>query len=139
MLQMALSQSQYESAKKGRDVKRGLMQKAKMGIYPAPAPIGYMNDKHADKGYKTIHVDRERFDIVRKMFDLMLAGAHTPPRILDIATKEWGLRMPKGKPLTRSNVYLLFTREFYYGEFEYPVGSGNWHKGIHEPMITRQE
>src|SRR3989344_4322761 len=38
MLQMALSQSQYESAKKGRDVKRGLGQKAKMGIYPAPAP-----------------------------------------------------------------------------------------------------
>src|SRR3989338_11638423 len=30
MLQMALSQSQYESAKKGRDVKRGLLTKAKM-------------------------------------------------------------------------------------------------------------
>src|SRR3989338_3057840 len=30
MLQMALSQSQYESAKKGRDVKRGLEMKAKM-------------------------------------------------------------------------------------------------------------
>ncbi len=139
MLQMALSQSQYESAKKGRDVKRGLMQKAKMGVYPAPASIGYMNDKHAEKGYKTIHADPERFDIVRKMFDLMLAGAHTPPRILEIATKEWELRMPKGKPLSRSNVYLLFTREFYYGEFEYPVGSGNWHKGVHKPMITREE
>ena len=138
MLQMALSQSQYESAKKGRDVKRGLEKKAQMGIYPAPAPIGYMNDKYAEKGYKTIHADPERFDIVRK-FDLMLAGAHTPPRILEIATKEWGLRMPKGKPLSRSNVYLLFTREFYYGEFEYPVGSGKWYKGTHKPMITREE
>ncbi len=139
MLQMALSQSQYESAKKGRDVKRGLGQKALMGVYPAQAPVGYMNDKYAEKGNKTIHPDPERFDIVRKMFDLMLTGQHSPPRILEIATKEWGLRMPKGKPLTRSNVYLMFTRSFYYGDFEYPVDSGNWHKGIHKPMITREE
>lgn len=139
MLQMALSQSQYESAKKGRDVKRGLKKKAEMGIYPAPAPLGYMNDKYGEKGYKSIFTDPARFDITRKMFDLMLTGEHTPPRILDIATKEWGLRMRSGKPLSRSNVYLLFTRSFYYGEFEYPVGSGNWHKGIHKPMITREE
>ena len=139
MLQMALSQSQYESAKKGRDVKRGLEKKAKMGVYPAPAPVGYINDKYAEKGYKSIFIDPDRFDIVRKMFDLMLTGKCTPPRILEVATKEWGLRMPSGKPLSRSNIYLLLTRPFYYGEFEYPVGSGNWHKGIHKPMITREE
>ncbi len=139
MLQMALSQSQYESAKKGRDVKRGLGQKARMGIYPAPAPVGYLNDKYGEKGYKTIHEDPERFDIVRKIFDLMLTGKYTPPRILEIATKDWGLRMPNGKPFSRSNIYLLLTRPFYYGEFEYPVGSGEWHKGIHKPMITREE
>ncbi len=141
MLQMALSQSQYESAKKGRDVKRGLNKKAQMGIYPAPAPIGYMNDKYAEKGYKTIHTDPERFDLVRKMWDLMLTGEYTPPRIWAIATKEWGLRTRNGKPLSRSNVYLLFTRELYYGEFEYPVGSGNWYKCEEKfkRMITRDE
>ena len=139
MLQMALSQSQYESAKKGRDVKRGLEQKAKMGIYPVHASLGYTNDKHGEKGCKTIHTDPERFDMVRKMFDLMLTGKHSPPRILEMATKEWGFRSPNGKKISRSNIYLIFTRPFYYGEFEYPVGSGNWHKGIHKPMITREE
>lgn len=139
MLQMALSQSQYESAKKGRDVKRGLTKKAQMGVYPVHAPVGYMNDKYGEKGYKTIHPDPERFDLVRKMFDLMLTGEHTPPRILEIATKEWGLRMRNGKPFSRSNIYLTFSNPFYYGEFEYPVGSGDWYKGIHKPMITREE
>lgn len=139
MLQMALSQSQYESAKKGRDVKRGLTKKAQMGVYPVHAPVGYMNDKYGEKGYKTIHPDPERFDLVRKMFDLMLTGEHTPPRILEIATKEWGLRMRNGKPFSRSNIYLTFSNPFYYGEFEYPVGSGDWYKGIHKPMITRDE
>ncbi len=139
MLQMALSQSQYESAKKGRDVKRGLTKKAQMGVYPTQAPVGYINDKYGEKGYKTIHPDPERFDLVRKMFDLMLLGEYTPPRILQIATEEWGLRMRTGKPLSRSNVYLMFSNTFYYGDFEYPVGSGNWYEGVHKPMITRDE
>src|SRR3989344_1253827 len=65
MLQMALSQSQYESAKKGRDVKRGLLKKAEMGICPTPAPLGYLNDKYGEKGYKTIHIDPDRFDLTR--------------------------------------------------------------------------
>ena len=139
MLQMALSQSQYESAKKGRDVKRGLEQKAKIGVYPAPAPIGYMNDKYAEKGYKTIHTDPERFALVRKMFDLMLTGEYTPPRILEKATEEWGLRTHNKKRLSKSNIYLVFAHPFYYGEFEYPKKSGKWYKGTHKPMITREE
>ena len=139
MLQMALSQSQYESAKKGRDVKRGLEQKAKMGIYPAPAPLGYLNDKYAERGNKTIQQDPERFELVRRMFDLMLTGKHNPVQIVHTANEEWGFRSVNGKKLSRSNIYLIFTRPFYYGEFEYPVGSGNWHKAIHKPMITREE
>ena len=139
MLQMALSQSQYESAKKGRDVKRGLMQKAKMGIYPAPAPLGYLNDKYAERGNKTIQEDPNRFELVRKMFDFMLTGKYSPPQILKMANDEWGFRSPKGKRLSRSNIYLIFTRPFYYGEYEYPVRSGDWHNGIHKPMITREE
>jgi len=139
MLQMALSQSQYESAKKGRDVKKGLEKKAKLGVYPAHAPMGYMNDKYGNKGFKEIKTDPERFDLARRMFDLMLTSQYTPPHILEMATKEWGLRMRNGKPLSRSNIYLMFSNPFYYGEFEYPVGSGNWYKGSHEPMITREE
>lgn len=139
MLQMALSQSQYESAKKGRDVKRGLEQKAKMGIYPAPAPLGYLNDKYAEHGNKTIQPDPERFELVRKMFDLMLNGKHNPMQILKMANNEWGFRSVNGKKLSRSNIYNIFTRPFYYGEFEYPIGSGNWCKAIHKPMITREE
>ena len=27
---------------------------------------------------------------------------------------------------------------FYYGDFEYPKGSGNWYQGKHEPIITKE-
>ena len=139
MLQMALSQSQYESAKKGRDVKRGLEAKAKLGHYPAPAPLGYLNDKYEERGKKKVYTDKERLPLLRKMVDLMLTGNYTPPQIWRIATDEWGLRSPNGKKISRSNVYNIFTRTFYYGEFEYPVGSGKWYTGLHEPLMTREE
>ena len=139
MLQMALSQSQYESAKKGRDVKRGLEQKARMGTYPAPAPIGYLNDKYEERGKKKIYTDTERFSLLRKMVELMLTGKYTPPQILVIANEQWGFRGPHGKKLARSSIYNLFTRPFYYGEYEYPVDSGLWYKGNHEPLMTRDE
>ena len=139
MLQMALSQSQYESAKKGRDVKRGLEQKAKMGNYPAPAPIGYLNDKYEERGRKKIYTDKERFPLLRRMVDLMLTGNYTPPTIRGIANEQWGFRGPNGKKLARSSIYNLFTRTFYYGEYEYPVGSGKWYTGSHEPLMTRDE
>ncbi len=139
MLQMALSQSQYESAKKGRDVKRGLMQSIKMGFYPCPAPLGYLDDKFTERGKKRKMPDTERFDIVRKMFDLMLTGEHTVPQILNIVNKGWGFKGPNGKKLSRTGLYNLFIRPFYYGEFEYPLGSGNFHQGSHKPMITKDE
>jgi site-specific DNA recombinase len=138
-LQMALSQSQYESAKKGRDVKRGLEKKASMGIYPAPAPLGYRNDKYEERGKKKIYTDDQVFPTLRRMVDLMLTGRYTPPQILRIANNEWGFRGPNGKKMARSSIYNLFTRPFYYGEFEYPAGSGIWYTGVHNPLMSRDE
>lgn len=140
MLQMALSQSQYESAKKGRDVKRGLEKSAKMGFYPCPAPVGYIDDKYGESGKKKKLPDPERFDMCRKMVDMMLTGKHTPPQILKIANEEWGFKGPRGaKKMSRSNIYNLFTNPFYYGEFEYPKNSGNWYEGNHQPMMNKEE
>jgi len=39
---------------------------------------------------------------------------------------------------TKSFGYLLLRNTFYYGEFEFPVGSGNWYQGKHVPIITKE-
>ena len=122
-----------------QNTKRGLRAKAERGWYPGHAPVGYTHNPLKRKGEKEIIKDPERFDLVRKMFDLMLTGAYTPPQILKIATHQWGFRMPNGKPMARNTIYRIFTNPFYYGMFEYPKGSGNWYKGAHEPMITEEE
>ena len=104
------------------NTKRGLIRKAERGYYPAHNPIGYMPNPKKGKGEKEIIKDEERFDLVRKMFDLMLTGTYSPPQILKIATDEWMVRNRKGGKIARSNIYRIFSDIFYYGEFEYPKG-----------------
>lgn len=144
MLQYALSQSQYESSKKGRDVRRGLETKAGMGHPPYPAIVGYKNKLGLEKGFKEWEPDEERFKTVRKMWDLMLTGNYKPPEILRIANEEWGFTTRKskklgGRPLSRSAIYKMFSNLSYTGRFEYPLDSGIIYQGEYEAMVTDEE
>lgn len=127
-----------------RNVKRGLRTKLEKGWYPGVAPLGYLNNISEGKGERTIIPDPKRFPVIRKMWNLMLGGSYTPPQILRLANQDWGFKTRPmkrlgGKSLSRSAIYKIFTSPFYYGWFEYPKGSGQWHKGAHQPMITQEE
>ena len=124
-----------------KNTKRGMQSKCRKGWRPGVAPPGYLNNKYCDKGEKYILKDPDRFDLVRKMWDLMLTGAYNPNEILRIANEEWGyitVRRKKsgGNALARSTIYTMFTNPFYYGEFEY---GGERYQGSHDPMVTKDE
>jgi len=139
MLALFCNQAKLENDNKGVDVKRGLKTKCEKGLYPAPAPTGYKNEKYAERGNKRILKDPDRFDLVRKMVNTMLTGLYAPPRILKMANDDWGFRMPNGKKMSKNTIYNIFTNPVYYGMFEYPKKSGLWYKGIHEPLMTAEE
>jgi site-specific DNA recombinase len=127
-----------------KNVKRGLKTKTENGWYPGVAPAGYLNHTDQRTGENTLIKDPERFPLIRRMWDLMLTGHYTPPRILELASREWGFRTRPtrkmgGAPLSRSNLYKIFTKPFYCGRFEYPKSSGRWYRGRHEPMVTEAE
>jgi len=122
-----------------KNVKRGLRTKLEKGWRPNLAPLGYLNSRTKGKGKNEIIKDPERFDLIKKMWKLMLSGSYSPSKILEIANNKWALRTRNGKPLSRSLIYRIFTNPFYSGLFEYPIGSGNWYQGKHEPMITLEE
>ncbi|OGQ05763.1 MAG: hypothetical protein A2W61_01895 [Deltaproteobacteria bacterium RIFCSPLOWO2_01_44_7] len=120
-----------------KNTKRGVLSKFEKGWYPYLAPVGFLNDKEK----KTIIKDHERFDLVRKMWDMMLSGCYSPPQILDKAVNEWGLRTVKlkklgGTKLSRSAVYHMFTNPFYAGIITH---DGKEYEGKHESMITLEE
>src|SRR6266536_2790203 len=74
MLQLALSQSQYFSAKLSKDVKRGIEQKLVRGERPGRVVVGYLNDPLT----KTVRIDSDRFTLVQRMWLMMLTGQYSP-------------------------------------------------------------
>ena len=120
-----------------KNVTRGLRMKLEKGGWPSLAPLGYLNDRASGNIVK----DPERFELVRKMWDLMLSGSHSIERITEIANNEWGFRTRKlkrlgGRPITKSTVYKILTNPFYYGFMRHNLG---FYKGNHKPMVTREE
>ncbi len=127
------------------DVKRGLDEKAGRGIFPVAEKAGYrFYSPDPDLIEKRLEPDEMTFPLLQRAMKMIAAGQENPARVLEILNNEWGYRTRKrkkqgGKPMHRSQYYEILKDTFYYGEFEYPEGSGNWIKGIHKQMITQEE
>ena len=117
-----------------RAVTRGLASKVEKGWFPHKAPEGYLN------AGGVIERDPERFDLVRRMWDLALSGRHSVPQIAEQA-RAWGYTTKRsgrtgGGPLSRSTLYAMLTSLFYAGYF---VRAGQTFRGAHPPMVTLSE
>lgn len=138
LLMILCSQAKLDNDNKSVNVKRGLRMRCEMGLWPAPAPTGYLNEKRIDrKGY--VMVDAERAPVIRNMFEKVAYESWSGRKIYHWLKFDLNFRsVTSNKPLTLSNIYKLLQTPFYYGQFEYPSGSGNWYTGKHEPIITRE-
>ncbi len=133
------------SMRLSKNVRRGLKSRIAKGWRPNLAPIGYLNK--GVKGEKTIIKDERTFEIVRKMWDLLLTGSYSVTSILDIANNKWGLRTTVrtklgGKPFSHAQIYKMFNDTFYYGYFwikNNETGEKELIKGSHQHMITERE
>ena len=119
-----------------KNVRRGLNSRVVKGWKPGTAPVGYKNNPYD----KNIIPDPERFDTVKKVWELMLTGTYSVAEITDIAKNELGLATMKrhktgGIPLSPSGMNRMFHDPFYRGDFRW----NGVHKGEHKPMVTPEE
>jgi len=120
-----------------KNVKRWLDFKTSSGMYCGMAPEWYLNSKED----ATIIVDPERFDLIRKMWEMMLSWSYTVRQIMHIANDDWGFRRRKkrklwGNKLMLSGMYRMFNNIFYTWDF---MWNGQIKKWTHKPMITYDE
>lgn len=138
LLMILCSQAKLENDNKSINVKRGLRTRCEMGLRPGPALFGYLNEKHADKKCQVV-IDPERGHIVKQMFEKVAYEKWSGRKIYHWLKFDLNLKTRNGnKGLTLGNIYLLLQSPFYYGVFEYPVKSGNFYTGKHEPLITKE-
>lgn len=136
MLAILFGQSKYYSDALSENVKRGNRAKLERGWRPNYAPLGYLNDPIS----KTIARDPIHFPLIRRMFELALAGTSSR-QIARIARDEWGFRSHRrkrtgGTLIGTSTVHRILTNPFYAGIIRW---SGQTYVGKHEPAVSIDE
>jgi len=113
------------------NIKRGLRQKLRNGVYPCYAPIGYLNELR----HHTIIKDPNRAEAVRKVFEAYSSGKYTFEDLQKLSLS-WGLAgQRKNKAVAISKIQTTLKNPFYYGLF---IFKGEAFQGNHEPIITKQ-
>jgi len=128
MLSIAFGQSKYYVDNLSENVKRGIRQKLRNGIWPAWAPLGYLNDRNTH----TIVVDKPKAPFIKKAFELYSTGKYPLAEVRRIVNG-MGL-MGRRKVLSVSNYHHMLKSPLYYGVIRY---LGELFEGKHEPIITK--
>jgi hypothetical protein len=97
-------------------------------------PLGYFTRAATGKKRDVI-LDTERAPYLVRMFEM--SGEGKSGRHIRQWLEVNNVRTRGDKLVPLSMIYRMLRSSFYYGEFEYPKGSGQWYKGNHEPLISK--
>ncbi len=113
------------------ETKKGIYGRLKQGLYPMPAPIGYVD---VGKG-KPKELDPAQAPLVRQAFELYASGEIGLNPLVD-KMYELGLRNKNGGKVTRNGLASILHNPFYTGLIELKT-TGELFAGQHPPIITR--
>ena len=130
MLSIAFGQSKYFVDNLRENVKRGLRQKIRNGVWPGWAPVGYLNNPKT----RMIDVDKSKAQKVKKLFELYATGEYTLKSLANWC-KEKGLRGNLGKGIAIGNIQKILQNIFYIGLMKYRK---EIFEGRHEPLISKK-
>ena len=109
-----------------------MLEKAKQGMYPTKAPLGYLNTDQ--DGKRVIRLDEKRAPLIRRMFELYATGQYSTLRLAKKMDEE-GLYSKKCAPVTKSAIHNHLATLTYTGQFEW---RGQIYDGKYEPVISRE-
>ena len=130
MLNIAFGQSKYYVDNLSENIKRGIRQKLKNGLWPQMAPLGYLNDRNT----KSIIVDKNKARLIKKSFEIYSTGKFSLWRLCE-TINNLGLLGRKNKMLSISNYQYFLKNPFYCGLIRY---NGELYEGKHEPIIAKK-
>lgn len=111
------------------EVKKGIYGRLKQGLYPLPAPVGYLN-----RGGGAVKVpDAARAPIIRKAFELYATGAYSLGSLCE-ALSALGLRNRQGGSMTPNRLSEILHNPFYAGIIHIKRSNQTF-QGVHEPIV----
>jgi len=137
LLMILCSQAKLENDNKSINVSRGLRTRCEMGLRPSQPPTGYL--PVLDRTRKCeVYIDPDRGHIIKQIFEKVAYEKMSGAQIHAWLKYDLDFKTKNDKHLSMGNIFTLINNTFYYGRFEFPVGSGNWYDGVHKPIITKE-
>jgi DNA invertase Pin-like site-specific DNA recombinase len=116
------------------ETRKGMLEKARQGIWPSFAPLGYKNVIGPD-GKRTIAPDRTTAPIIAKIYERYAAGKCSLEDVAG-AARAGGLAYRKsGAPVPKSTVHKILRNRIYSGDFDF---DGTTYTGNYEPIVSRE-
>ena len=116
----------------GEETTKGMLEKARAGIYPSCAPVGYRN-VDGPCGKRIIVPDTETAPIIAELFSRFATGTFSlRAHVAQFRAEGVTLR---GRKLHTSTVHQILRKRLYTGDFDW---DGKTYPGTHEPLVTRE-
>lgn len=113
------------------EAKKGMLEKARQGIWPTKAPLGYLNVAVGSR--RVIAPDPDRSHLVTALFARYAEGV-VSLKILRKEFTERGLTTRMGRVVTVNEIHRMLQNPVYHGLI---CWAGEEHQGIHEPLIDK--
>src|SRR5690606_28959473 len=113
------------------EVKKGIYGRFKQGLYPRPAPLGYLNQ---GSGMPKIP-DPASAPLIKELFEAYASRKFTIRGLVKYA-RSIGLRSKSGHVLSSGVVSRLLHNHFYTGIIHIKKGE-EFYPGRHEPIVSK--
>jgi DNA invertase Pin-like site-specific DNA recombinase len=116
----------------GEETIKGMTEKARAGMYPSCAPIGYKN-ADGPAGKRVIVLDPDTAPTINRLFELFASGNLSLKQLAARASEE-GLTL-RGVRIRKSALQQILRKRIYSGDFDF---SGETYQGNYEPLVSKE-
>jgi DNA invertase Pin-like site-specific DNA recombinase len=116
------------------EVRKGMLEKAQQGQWPARAPLGYCNVT-GPNGKRVIEPDPEQAPLITKLFEWFAAGQRSLTQLTQNAADAGLVSCRTRKSVQRSRIHAVLRNPLYMGEFDW---NGGRYRGAYTPLVSRE-
>jgi DNA invertase Pin-like site-specific DNA recombinase len=113
------------------ETKKGMLEKARSGVYPSYARVGYRNTD-GPNGKRVISPDPEAAPTIADLYTRFATGQYSVEALVAELRAE-GVTL-RGRRIFNSLVHQILRNRLYMGDFDW---DGVTYEGTHEPLVSR--
>ena len=116
------------------ETRKGMLEKARQGVWPSYAPLGYLNVDGAN-GKRTIAPDANLAPAITRMFEQYATGKYSLKQMARTARADGLAYRKSGDDVPTSTIHKILRNRIYSGDFDF---DGTTYQGTYEALVSHE-